>query len=68
MLGRAARDAVDSAIGSTVLLVGIAAGPGHLAAGSIAQAEAVAVASDAMHLGQVGARLVGEHVTERATP
>jgi hypothetical protein len=44
------------------------AGSGDLAANGVTQAEAVAVASNAMHLGQVRAGLVGERIAEGAAP
>jgi hypothetical protein len=68
MLGRTATNAVDGAVRGTILLVGVRPGPGRLAADSVAQAEAVVAAADAVHLGEMRARVVGERIAQRAAP
>jgi len=60
--------AIGGAVGSIVIPIGVAARPWRLTAGGIAQAEAVALAADAVHLGEVDSRLVGELVAEWAAP
>ena len=55
---RLAVTAVGGAIPDVVILIGVVAGPRYLTAGGLAQAEAVTVAADAVHLGQVRSRAI----------